>query len=87
MPLLTWALRLFLFFTLFAFALNNSQEVVVHWFFGMQWRTPMVIVVLVAFALGASFGVVAMVPAWWKQRRLKAAASAPPVQEAGRDGV
>jgi uncharacterized integral membrane protein len=44
MSLVTWALRLFLFFTLFAFALNNSQDVVVHWFFGYQWRTPLVIV-------------------------------------------
>jgi len=69
MRLLTWLLRLFLFFTLFAFALNNSQDVVVHWFFGYQWRTPMVIVVLLAFGLGAAFGIVAMVPAWWRHRR------------------
>lgn len=69
MRLLTWLLRLFLFFTLFAFALNNSQDVVVHWFAGYQWRTPLVIVVLLAFALGAAFGVVAMVPAWWRHRR------------------
>ena len=69
MKLLTWALRLFLFFTLFAFALNNSQDVVVHWFFGHVWRTPLVIVVLIAFALGAAFGIVAMVPSWWRHRR------------------
>ena len=69
MKLLTWALRLFLFFTLFAFALNNSQDVVVHWFFGYQWRTPLVIVVLIAFALGAAFDIVAMVPSWWRHRR------------------
>ena len=69
MKLLTWLLRLFLFFTLFAFALNNSQDVVVHWFFGYQWSTPLVIVVLIAFALGAAFGIVAMVPAWWRHRR------------------
>ncbi len=87
MPLLTWALRLFLFFTLFAFALNNSQEVVVNWFFGMHWRTPLVIVVLVAFALGAAFGVVAMVPAWWKQRRLKNLSDVKPTPEPVRDGL
>ncbi len=69
MKLLTWALRLFLFFVLFAFALNNSQDVVIHWFFGYQWTTPMVIVVLIAFALGAAFGIVAMLPAWWRSRR------------------
>ncbi len=68
MRLLTWALRAFLFFTLFAFALNNLQDVTVHWFFGNSWRSPLVIVVLVAFGLGAAFGVFAMVPAWWRHR-------------------
>jgi uncharacterized integral membrane protein len=70
MRLLLWALRAFIFFTLFAFALNNEQLVVVHWFFGAQWRAPMVIVVLAAFAGGASLGVLAMVPAWWRHRRV-----------------
>jgi lipopolysaccharide assembly protein A len=69
MRFITWGLRLFLFFVLFAFALNNAQDVVVHWFFGYQWRTPLVIVVLITFALGGAFGVLAMLPAWWKQRR------------------
>ena len=90
MSLITWALRLFLFFTLFAFALNNSQDVVVHWFFGYQWRTPLVIVVLITFALGAAFGVVAMVPAWWRQRRRAPAhppPAAPPAVEPVRDGL
>lgn len=82
MKLLTWALRLFLFFTLFAFALNNSQDVVVHWFFGHEWRTPLVIVVLIAFALGAAFGIVAMVPSWWRHRReaRRQVQAAPPVE-------
>ena len=68
MRLLTWLLRAFLFFTLFAFALNNLQDVTVHWFFGHTWQSPLVIVVLAAFGLGAAFGVVAMVPAWWRHR-------------------
>ncbi|MBN8505736.1 MAG: LapA family protein [Burkholderiales bacterium] len=88
MPLFTWLLRLFLFFTLFAFALNNSHDVVVHWFFGFQWRTPLVIVVLLTFALGAAFGIVAMVPAWWRQRRQAATPlPAAPPQEPPRDGL
>ena len=86
MRLITWALRLFLFFTLFAFALNNSQDVVVHWFFGYQWRTPMVIVVLLAFALGAAFGIFAMVPAWWRHRR-EAQRQAQAVRESLQTGL
>lgn len=69
MRLLVWLFRAFLFFALFAFALNNSQEVQVRWFFGHDWRAPLVIVVLIAFGLGCALGVLAMVPAWWKHRR------------------
>ncbi|MCE4555087.1 LapA family protein [Roseateles cellulosilyticus] len=69
MRTLVWLLRALLFFTLFAFALNNSHEASVRWFFGHEWRAPQVIIVLVAFGLGAAFGVLAMVPAWWRHRR------------------
>jgi lipopolysaccharide assembly protein A len=69
MRILTWLVRGFIFFTLFAFALNNQQEVVVNWFFGAHWRAPQVIVVLVAFAAGIALGVLAMVPRWWRHRR------------------
>ena len=78
MRVMFWALRLFLFFTLFAFALNNEQAVVVHWFFGAQWTAPMVIVVLVAFASGTALGVLAMVPTWWRHRRVARRLTPPP---------
>ena len=86
MRVMFWALRLFLFFTLFAFALNNEQAVVVHWFFGAQWTAPMVIVVLVAFASGTALGVLAMVPSWWRHRRVArrlTPAPPPPKRPAG----
>ena len=69
MRILVWILRALLFFTLFAFALNNSHNAVVRWFFGHEWQAPQVIIVLLAFGLGAAFGVLAMVPAWWRHRR------------------
>jgi uncharacterized integral membrane protein len=69
MRTLMWLLRAFLFFTLFAFALNNSHEATVRWFFGQEWRAPQVIIVLLAFGFGAAFGILAMVPAWWHHRR------------------
>ena len=52
MRLIVWLFRAFLLFTLFAFALNNQQAVTVRWFFGVEWHTPLVIVVLVAFSGG-----------------------------------
>ena len=69
MWLLKWILKAAIIFTLFAFALNNQQDITVHFFFGTQWRAPQVLVVLLAFTAGLAVGVLGMVPRWWKQRR------------------
>ena len=82
MRLFVWLVRAFIFFTLFAFALNNQQPATVRWFFGVEWRTPMVIVVLVAFAGGCAIGVLAMVPSWWRHRRLANRHAPAPVRAA-----
>jgi lipopolysaccharide assembly protein A len=76
----TWLLRGFIFLALFAFALNNQQAATIHWFFGVQWQAPMVIIVLLAFAAGCGVGVMAMLPAWWRQRRAHAAVRAASAQ-------
>ena len=88
MHYLLWLLKAAIFFTLFAFALNNQQDATVHFFFGTQWRAPLVLVVLTAFAAGLATGVLGMVPRWWRHRNiaLKAqaqqAAVAPPSTQA-----
>ena len=69
MRLFNWVWRAALFFVLFAFALNNQHAVDVRWFFGHQWRAPMVFVVLIVFVLGCACGVLAMLPSWWRHRR------------------
>lgn len=85
MWLLKWILKAAIFFTLFAFALNNQQDSTVHFFFGTQWRAPQVLVVLSAFSAGVAVGALGMVPRWWKHRRAAAqarlAAAATPVNE------
>ena len=63
-----------IFFTLFAFALNNQADVTVHFFFGYQWTAPLVLLVLIVFSAGLLFGVLGMVPRWWRQRRVAAQA-------------
>ena len=70
MRLFIWLFRAFVFFALFAFALNNQHDASVKWFFGQEWRAPMVFIVLAAFGLGCAFGVFAMVPSWWKHWRV-----------------
>ena len=68
MKYLLWLLKAAIFFTLFAFALNNQQDATVHFFFGTQWRAPLVLVVLSAFTCGVVIGVLGMVPRWWRHR-------------------
>jgi uncharacterized integral membrane protein len=79
--LFKWILKVAIFFTLFAFALNNQSDVTVHFFFGQQWNAPMVLVVLGAFSAGLAFGILGMVPRWWRQRQPK------PVKQALPDAV
>ena len=80
MKYLLWLLKAAIFFTLFAFALNNQQDATVHFFFGTQWTAPAVLIVLSAFALGVVVGVLGMVPRWWRHRSAarQAQAAAPP---------
>jgi lipopolysaccharide assembly protein A len=92
MRILNWLVRAFIFFTLFAFALNNQQTATVRWFFGIEWQAPMVMVVLAAFAAGCALGVMAMVPGWWHHRRQAqrlspATATAPAAQPATAPAV
>ncbi|MGV0985222.1 MAG: LapA family protein [Limnohabitans sp.] len=81
--LLQWLLKAAVFFTLFAFALNNQQETRVHFFFGTFWQAPTVLVVLSAFTLGVVIGVLGMVPRWWRHRQA-AKQNAKPASEVER---
>jgi len=90
MKYLMWLLKAAIFFTLFAFALNNQQPVTVHFFFGTSWSGPLVLVVLATFAAGVVVGAVGMVPWWWRHRAAArravpagAAAPAPPPEAHG----
>ena len=65
-----WLLKAAIFFTLFAFALNNQQTVAVYFFFGTLWQAPLVLVVLAAFSCGLALGVFVMMPRWWKKRKV-----------------
>jgi uncharacterized integral membrane protein len=76
--LFKWLLKAAIFFTLFAFALNNQSDVTVRFFFGRQWNAPMVLVVLGAFAAGLTVGILGMVPRWWRQRHTRPVPKAQP---------
>ena len=56
---LSWLLRVLLFLAVFAFALMNTGPVTLRFFLGQTWETPMILVLLLAFAFGAAIGVLA----------------------------
>ena len=80
MKYLLWLLKAAIFFTLFAFALNNQHDATVHFFFGTQWRAPLVLVLLSTFACGVAVGVLGMVPHWWRLRAAQEAVAPDSVQ-------
>jgi uncharacterized integral membrane protein len=84
--LLQWLLKAAVFFTLFAFALNNQQETRVNFFFSTYWSAPTVLVVLSAFTLGVVVGVLGMVPRWWRERQA-VKKNTPPVSPAPKPEV
>jgi uncharacterized integral membrane protein len=82
MKYLLWLLKAAIFFTLFAFALNNQHDATVYFFFGTYWRAPLVLVVLAAFAGGLVVGALGMLPGWWKHRSAAAQLPAAPIAPA-----
>lgn len=68
MRYLSWLLRLFLFLLLFAFALNNTALVAVQGLLGSELQLPLIVLILLCFALGVAAGVLVML---LTQRRLQ----------------
>ena len=69
MPYINWILRVALFIALLGFAVKNDQPVTLRYFFGYEWQSTLVIVLLMFFAAGAAVGVLSMFPSVLKQRR------------------
>ncbi len=73
MSYLIWSLRAVLFLLLLGFAVKNDQPVVLRYFFGYEWQTSLVVVLLCFFALGVVIGLLAMLGSMFRQRRELAA--------------
>lgn len=69
MRYLNWVLRAVLFFVLLGFAVKNDQPVVLRYFFGYEWQSSLVVVLLLFFAGGTAVGVLAMLGNVLQQRR------------------
>jgi len=69
MRYLNWVLRAALFIVLLGFAVKNDQPVTLRYFFGYEWQSNLVSVLLIFFAAGAVIGVLAMLANVLQQRR------------------
>jgi putative membrane protein len=67
--ILTWTIRIVLFLLLVAAAAKNVEPVKLRFFFDIELETPLVLLLLAAFALGAFFGVLALLSTVLRQRR------------------
>jgi uncharacterized integral membrane protein len=66
---ITWILRILLFLLVMAFALKNSETVTVRGFLGYEWQASLVLVLLAFFGVGVALGLLACLPALFRQRR------------------
>jgi uncharacterized integral membrane protein len=69
MRYVTWVLRVFLFLVLFLFALKNYEVVPLKFYFDIEWRAPLVLLLLIFFAAGIALGVLACLPRLFRSRR------------------
>jgi len=58
-----------LFALFFGFALKNTQEVALRFFFDYEIRGPLVLLLLAFFVGGAVLGILAMMPTVFRHRR------------------
>lgn len=69
MRYLNWIFRVVIFLVLLGFAVKNDQPITLHYFFGYEWQSSLVLVLLIFFAAGTAVGVIAMLANVLQQRR------------------
>ena len=58
-----------LFLAAIGFAVKNCDLVTLHYYLGVMWQAPLVVVLFVAFAIGTAAGVAASFSYLYRQRR------------------
>jgi putative membrane protein len=69
MRYISWLFQMFVFIVLLGFALKNGQPVTLHYFFGYEWQSSLVIALLLFFTVGVALGILATLGIWFRQRR------------------
>jgi len=94
MKLVAWIVRIVLFALLFVLALRNTADASLQLFFNAVWHAPLILILFVAFALGAVAALAALAPGLMRQRMevnrlrraLGEAGGQPAPDAASRDG-
>jgi uncharacterized integral membrane protein len=69
MRYLLWLLKFALFALVLALAIKNTELVTVRYYFGGEWQSPLIFVLLVAFCAGVALGLAAALSSLFRQRR------------------
>ena len=69
MRVVTWTIRVAVFVLLVAFGAKNAEPVTLRFYFDLALETPLIVALFAAFALGALFGVLALLGTVLRQRR------------------
>ncbi|MFN3544429.1 MAG: lipopolysaccharide assembly LapA domain-containing protein [Thiobacillus sp.] len=71
------AIKLVVFLLVLGFALKNSHSVVFYSYLGYIWQAPLIVMLGLAFVLGAATGLLALLPTVIRLRREAANKAAP----------
>jgi uncharacterized integral membrane protein len=69
MRIVTWTIRLVLFVLLVAFGAKNVEPVTLRFYFDIAVQAPLILILFGAFALGALFGILALLAKVVRQKR------------------
>jgi uncharacterized integral membrane protein len=69
MRIVTWTIRVLVFLLLVGFAAKNVEPVTLRFYFELALQTPLVLALFGFFALGALFGILALLGTVLRQRR------------------
>jgi uncharacterized integral membrane protein len=78
MGYLTALLRVFLLLVFFLFAQKNYEMATLRFYFDIEWRAPLILMLLLFFVLGVVLTLIALLPRLLRLRRAPRAAAAEP---------
>ena len=70
MTFISWVFKIIIFLVMLGFALSNTGPTTLKFFgSGLEWSAPLVVHLLVFFACGSAFGLLAVLPSWYRGKR------------------